>query len=159
MPAPSRVRVRYAETDKMGVAYYANYLVWFEIGRTDWLRQSGWSYRDMESDGFSLPVVEARCGYRASAKYDDELDVHTRGTLLSPVRVRFDYRIARATDNATLADGHTVHAVLQSNGRPCRLPERVTAVFSAQTPSADMNILNVPAPEISASLNPEILKS
>jgi acyl-CoA thioester hydrolase len=117
----------------MGVVYYANYFVWFEIGRTDWLRHSGWSYRDMEDDGFSLPVVDAQCGYRASAKYDDEIDVHTRGTLLSPVRVRFDYRVVRAADNATLADGHTVHAVLHSDGRPKRLPERVRTLFTAET--------------------------
>ena len=69
----SRIRVRYADTDKMGVAYYANYFVWFEVGRTDLLRQSGWSYREMEAEGFSLPVIEAQCAYRAPARYDDEI--------------------------------------------------------------------------------------
>ena len=125
----SRVRVRYAETDKMGVVYYANYLVWFEIGRTDWLRHSGWTYVNMEADGFSLPVVEAHCEYRQSAKYDDEIDVLTRGTLLSPVRVRFDYHLVRASDQAPLAAGHTVHASLSPEGRPRRLPERVRGFF------------------------------
>ena len=72
--AVSRVRVRYAETDQMGIVYYANYLVWFEVGRTDLLRLTGWSYREMEADGFALPVVEAHCDYRQSAKYDDELE-------------------------------------------------------------------------------------
>ena len=62
-PRPS-VRVRYAETDKMGVVYYANYLVWFEIGRTDWLRETGWTYRAMEAEGFALPVIEAHCEYK-----------------------------------------------------------------------------------------------
>ena len=79
--ATSRVRVRYAETDKMGVVYYANYLVWFEVGRTDLLRLSGWSYREMETDGFALPVVEAHCEYRQSARYDDELEIMTTGTI------------------------------------------------------------------------------
>lgn len=125
----SRVRVRYAETDKMGVVYYANYLVWFEIGRTDWLRHSGWTYVEMERDGYALPVVEAHCEYRQSARYDDEIDVRTRGTLLSPVRVRFDYHLVRASDQAPLAAGHTVHASLSPEGRPRRLPEKVRGFF------------------------------
>ena len=66
----TRVRVRYAETDRMGVVYYANYLVWFEVGRADWLRQTGWTYREMERDGISLPVIEARCEYRQPARYE-----------------------------------------------------------------------------------------
>jgi acyl-CoA thioester hydrolase len=122
----SRVRVRYAETDKMGVVYYANYFVWFEVGRTDLLREQGWSYRNMEADGYALPVVEAHCQYAQSARYDDELDVRTTGTLLSPVRVRFDYEVVRADNTETvIASGHTVHAVLDAAGRPRRLPERV----------------------------------
>ena len=125
----SKLRVRYAETDQMGVVYYANYLVWFEIGRTDWLRHSGWTYVNMEADGFSLPVVEAHCEYRQSAKYDDEIEVQTRGTLLSPVRVRFDYHLVRASDQAPLAAGHTVHASLSPEGRPRRLPDRVRGFF------------------------------
>jgi len=126
----SRVRVRYAETDRMGVVYYANYLVWFEVGRTDLLRSGGWNYREMELEGFSLPVIEAQCSYKASAKYDDDLDVRTTGTMLSPVRVQFNYDIVRPADNATLATGSTVHATLGRNGRPCRLPDRVRGLFS-----------------------------
>jgi acyl-CoA thioester hydrolase len=126
----SRLRVRYAETDKMGVVYYANYFVWFEVGRTDLLRASGWNYREMESDGFSLPVIDAQCTYRQSAKYDDEIDVRTTGAALSPVRVQFNYEVVRVEDGATLAIGKTVHATLDRNGRPCRLPERVRSLFS-----------------------------
>jgi acyl-CoA thioester hydrolase len=122
--------VRYAETDKMGVVYYANYLVWFEVGRTDLLRESGWNYRDMETDGFSLPVIEAQCAYRESAKYDDEIEVRTSGAMVSPVRVQFTYEVVRVADTATLATGTTVHATLDRNGRPCRLPERVRTLFS-----------------------------
>jgi acyl-CoA thioester hydrolase len=125
----SKVRVRYAETDKMGIVYYANYLVWFEVGRTDLLREHGWSYREMEVDGLSLPVVEAACAYRRPALYDDELEVRTTGVLLSPVRVRFDYCVVRPADAATVAEGHTVHASLDRSGRPARLPERARQVF------------------------------
>jgi acyl-CoA thioester hydrolase len=121
----SRVRVRYAETDKMGVVYYANYLVWFEVGRTDLLRESGWNYREMEKEGYALPVIEARCTYREPAKYDDELEVRTTGALLSPVRVQFTYEIVRAADAALLATGTTIHATIDRAGRPCRLPDRV----------------------------------
>jgi acyl-CoA thioester hydrolase len=128
--ASSRVRVRYAETDKMGLVYYANYFVWFEVGRTDLLRESGWTYREMEVDGFALPVIEAQCTYRHSAKYDDELEVRTTGAMVSPVRVRFDYEVVRAADSATLATGSTVHATLDRRGRPCRLPARVRTLFS-----------------------------
>ena len=128
-PAPSRIRVRYAETDKMGVVYYANYLVWFEVGRTDLLRGSGWSYREMEVEGFSLPVIEAQCSYRQSARYDDDLDIRTTGTLLSRVRVRFNYEVVRAADDAVLAEGYTVHASLDQDGRPRRLPDRIATLF------------------------------
>jgi acyl-CoA thioester hydrolase len=119
--------VRYAETDQMGVVYYANYLVWFEIGRTDLLRDAGWTYRSMEADGFSLPVIEAHCEYRQSARYDDELEIRTKGSLVSPVRVRFDYEIGRR--EVVLASGYTIHATLDRDGRPCRLPDRVRGVL------------------------------
>jgi acyl-CoA thioester hydrolase len=117
--------VRYAETDQMGVAYYANYLVWFEVARTDLLRQSGWTYREMERDGYLLPVVDAGCEYRKAARYDDELEIHTRAVLLSPVRIRFEYEVVRAADQVTIAGGHTTHAALGASGRPRRLPAKI----------------------------------
>jgi acyl-CoA thioester hydrolase len=125
------VRVRYAETDQMGVVYYANFFVWFEVGRCELLRSLGSSYRDMElSDHVSLPVIEAHCRYRQPGKYDDTLDVRVRGRLLSPARVQFDYEVVRQDDAALLASGRTVHAAINTNGRPCRLPERIRALFS-----------------------------
>jgi len=123
------VRVRYADTDRMGVAYYANYLVWFEVARTEWFRQTGTSYRELESEGVSLPVIEAHCEYRRPAQYDDELDVWTRATLLTPVRVRFDYELIRCQTGESAAEARTVHAALDRSGRPCRLPERVRRMF------------------------------
>jgi acyl-CoA thioester hydrolase len=128
--ARSRVRVRYAETDQMGIVYYANYLVWFEVGRTDWLREMGWSYRDMEADGISLPVIEARCTYHESARYDEELEVRTTSTLESPIRIQFLYEVVRAADAQLLASGMTMHAALDRTGRPRRLPDRVRTLFS-----------------------------
>jgi acyl-CoA thioester hydrolase len=126
----SIVRVRYAETDKMGVVYYAHYLVWFEVGRTDWLRDTGWTYRAMEDEGVGLPVIEARCEYRAGARYDDELEIRTTARLLSPVRLAFDYDVVRAGDGQSIASGHTVHAAVDRTGRPVRLPVRVRELLT-----------------------------
>ena len=126
----STLRVRYAETDKMGVVYYANYFVWFEVARADLLRSLGWSYRDMEHAGVSLPVIEAHCEYSRPARYDDELEIRTEGRLLSPVRMEFTYQVRLATDQMVAASGRTVHAALDQNGRPCRLPARIREVFS-----------------------------
>jgi acyl-CoA thioester hydrolase len=121
----TRIRVRYAETDQMGVVYYANYFIWFEVARTNWLRDTGTTYRDMEAAGVSLPVIEAHCEYRRPARYDDEVEIRTRATLLTPVRLRFDYELVVPGDAQPAATGHTVHAGLDPSGRPCRLPARV----------------------------------
>ena len=125
----TRVRVRYADTDQMGVVYYANYLVWFEVGRNEWLRESGWTYREMEAAGISLPVIEAHCEYRQPARYDDEIEICTEAKTLSPVRIRFDYEARRTLDDTLSATGHTVHAALGAGGRPRRLPARVLQIL------------------------------
>lgn len=126
----SHVRVRYAETDQMGVVYYANYFVWFEIGRTDLLRSLGWSYREMEQAGVTLPVIEAECRYVRAARYDDELDVRTEGRMVSPVRMEFVYEVMRRGEDRPAASGRTVHAAIAADGRPCRLPDRIREVFA-----------------------------
>ncbi len=126
----SLTRVRYADTDQMGVVYYANYLVWFEIGRTEWLRQAGTTYRALEESGIILPVIDVRCEYRQPARYDDEIEIRTRGTLVSGVRVRFDYEIARRETGAVAACGYTVHASVDASGRPRRLPIPLRSLFS-----------------------------
>jgi len=133
MPMPSSVttvRVRYAETDRMGVVYYANYFVWFEVARADLLRTLGWTYREMEDAGVTLPVIEAHCDYRRSARYDDEVEVRTAGTLMSPVRMAFDYEVQVKGQAEVTAIGRTVHAALDRDGRPCRLPDRIREVFT-----------------------------
>jgi acyl-CoA thioester hydrolase len=126
----SAVRVRYAETDKMGVVYYANYFVWFEVARADLLRSLGWTYREMEEEGVALPVIEAYCEYKQPARYDDELDVKAKGSMVSQVRMQFEYEVIRRIDGTMAAVGHTVHAALDRAGRPCRLPERIRKAFA-----------------------------
>lgn len=125
----TNLRVRYAETDKMGVVYYANYLVWFEVARTDLLRSLGWSYREMEAAGISLPVIEVHCEYHRPARYDDEIEVRTEGQMLSAVRMQFNYTVLRE-GGSVAATGHTVHAAVTPEGRVCRLPERIRQVFA-----------------------------
>jgi acyl-CoA thioester hydrolase len=126
----STIRVRYAETDKMGVVYYANYFVWFEVARADLLRSLGWSYRDMEHGGVTLPVIEAHCEYTRPARYDDELEVRAEGRLLSPIRMEFTYQVRVMPQGVVAAAGKTVHAALDQTGRPCKLPDRVREAFA-----------------------------
>jgi acyl-CoA thioester hydrolase len=117
------LRVRYAETDKMGVVYHANYLIWFEIGRTEFCRARGFSYRDMEENENSfLVVAESYCRYKAPAYYDDELIVRTRVTELRRRSLRFGYEILRASDGTVIAEGETGHVVTDANGRVRSLP-------------------------------------
>ena len=125
LPQAISVRVRYAETDKMGVVYHANYFVWLEVGHCELLRTIGRSYRDLEETGIGLPVIEAHCEYKMPARYDDELQVKTWGALLSPARVEFRYEVSRPADGTTNAVGRTVHASVDATGRPCRLPDYV----------------------------------
>jgi acyl-CoA thioester hydrolase len=126
------LRVRYAETDQMGVVYYANYLVWFEIGRTDFCRQHGFAYREMEQqDGLYIIVAEARCRYKAPARYDDEIAVRT---CLRAVRKRvliFGYEVYRTINDELLAEGETVHVITDREGRPRSLPDKYRDLFLA----------------------------
>ena len=118
------LRVRYAETDKMGIVYYANYLVWFEIGRTEYCRARGFSYKDMEeSDDAFLVVAESYCRYKAPAFYDDELVVRTHITEMRRRSLRFGYEIIRASDGHIIAEGETGHVVTDADGRVRSFPE------------------------------------
>jgi acyl-CoA thioester hydrolase len=137
MPVTTQVRVRYAETDQMGIVYYANYLVWFEIGRVELLRSLGLAYSQLETEHECiLPVVEATCRYRAPARYDDEILIETRPALLRGSVIKFAYRIYRKAnqegkERELLAEGETVHVVCddQLNKKP--LPEHYAQALRA----------------------------
>ena len=115
-------RVRYADTDQMGMAYYGNYLRWFEVGRAEMLRARGMSYREVEAAGIRLPVVEARCRYVRPARYDDLLVIATRLARLGRATVRFEYEVRREGEDDLLAEGMTEHCFLDAAGRPVRAP-------------------------------------
>jgi acyl-CoA thioester hydrolase len=122
--AESRARVRYAETDQMGVAYYANYFVWFEVGRSQYCNDCGFSYRDMEREtGLFLIVAEASCRYKNPARYEDELIIRTRIVELTRRTLRFAYEIARE-DGTAVATGETLHVLINGEGRPSSFPEK-----------------------------------
>ena len=128
----SRLRVRYAETDQMGVVYHANHFIWFEIGRVDLMRQLGFSYRDLERDhGCFIPVVDARCRYKAPARYDDEVIVRTHLKNVRESVVHFGYELVRVDDGELLAEGETTHIVTDAQMKITPLPEKYMRVFRA----------------------------
>ncbi|MEO8370455.1 MAG: thioesterase family protein [Candidatus Solibacter sp.] len=126
----SRLRVRYAETDQMGVVYYANYLVWMEVGRVELCKARGFNYRDMEiDDGIFLAVAEANCQYRHPARYDDEVIVRTWIEKAGSRMVIFQYEMRRAEDDRRLATGYTKHVFVSKAMRPTHLPEKYFKLF------------------------------
>ena len=136
MPVITPARVRYAETDQMGIVYYANYLVWFEIGRVEVMRNLGLSYHQLETQHkLILPVVEASCRYRAPARYDDEILIEARPALLRGSVLKFAYRILRRAsegeEHALLAEGETVHVVCDENLKKMQLPEEYAVALRA----------------------------
>ena len=116
------VRVRYADTDQMGMAYHGNYVRWFEVGRTEMLRAQGMSYREVEEAGFRMPVLEVYCRYLKPARYDDELAIETALAEFGRASLRFEYRVVRQADGELLACGMTRHCLLDTAGRPVRPP-------------------------------------
>jgi acyl-CoA thioester hydrolase len=125
-----RLRVRYAETDQMGVVYHANHLIWFEVGRVEFLRQLGFSYREMEEhDGCFIAVVDVRCRYKAPARYDDEVIVRTQLKNVRESLVHFGYELVRVGDDVLLAEGETTHVVTDANLKKRAIPERYARAF------------------------------
>ena len=125
------VRVRYAETDKMGVAYYANYFIWFEVGRAELCRKKGFSYADLESLGYILVVTDAHCRYRNSAKYDEMLLIRTRLRGVNKRMITFGYQLLKKGSEEILAEGETSHLSIGPNGKPKSLPEKFVALLSS----------------------------
>jgi len=132
------VRVRYAETDQMGVVYHANYLVWFEIGRVELMRALGFEYKLMESeDDCFIVVAEASCRYRQSAKYDELLRVRTRICQAGNRVVKYAYEILRDSDGTLLATGQTTHVICGKDGRPKQLPQKYRDRFRSLALAAE----------------------
>ena len=130
--AEARVRVRYAETDQMGVVYHANYLIWFEVGRVEFIRQLGMDYKSMEQEENALiAVVEATARYKAPARYDDELLIRTSLAGLRGSIVRFRYAVLRAADELLLCEGETVHIVVGRDMKRREMPIRYAELFAA----------------------------
>ena len=137
------MRVHYKDTDQMGVAHHANYITWFEIGRTEWMREAGIAYSKMEAMGLLLPVVDLQTKYRKPAHYDDEINIFTRITEVSAARLRFDYEVRIAVHEPEedengmmkpfgelLTSGYTLHMWLNSDWKPVRINRKAPEVYA-----------------------------
>lgn len=123
MLVPVKLRVRFAETDQMGIAHHSAYVVWMEAARVEWLRERGLSYRQLEDEGVSLAVSGLELGYRSAARFDDEVEIETKLVEARSRRFRFNYVLTRPSDSALLASGATVHVPTDESGRAIRLPQ------------------------------------
>jgi acyl-CoA thioester hydrolase len=124
------IRVRYAETDQMGIAYYANYLVWFEVGRTEFCREQGFCYADLEALGYRLVVTDVHCRYRNAARYDEAITVRTWLKGMNRRMITFGYQILRKEKEEMIAEGETRHLCLDLNGTPKTLPQQFYDIFA-----------------------------
>ncbi|MGH9556264.1 MAG: acyl-CoA thioesterase [Terriglobales bacterium] len=132
MTGETTIRVRYAETDQMGVVYHSNFIIWFEVGRVELLRQMGFSYKEMEQqDDCHIAVVDVRCRYKAPARYDEQIVVRTELRNLRDSLLHFRYTVERASDGTVLAEGEPTHIVVDRNFAKRPLPERYRAAFQA----------------------------
>ena len=134
------IRVRYAETDQMGVAYYANYLVWFEVGRSEFCRKKDFSYAELEKLGYKLVVTEAHCHYRNAARYDETITVRTKLKHLNKRIITFGYEILRKDDEEFLAEGETRHLCLDRSGKPKSLPQEFLVRLSGKEVFIEKNV-------------------
>jgi acyl-CoA thioester hydrolase len=125
----TRLRVRYAETDQMGIVYHANYLIWMEVGRVEYCRAAGMRYRDLEAEGINLAVVEAECRYLRPALYDQEIAITTTLAEASPRALEFLYAVREVESGQTLTEGRTRHFFVGRDMKLCKLPEKYRAMF------------------------------
>lgn len=127
----TELRVRYKETDRMGVVYYSNYLVWFEVARTELFRFYGLVYKDLEEKGFFLPVVECSCRYKMPVRYDDLVRITTCFSVSGRMRLRFEYNVE--TGGRTAAEGYTDHVFVDEKGKPVPVPQEVLSLKGRKT--------------------------
>jgi len=121
--------VRYKETDQMGIVHHSNYYTWFEVGRTEFMRQLGISYREMEGRGFMLPLTETHCEYKQGATYDDIVTIRTKMTAFSGARITMEYEVIRERDGKLLARGKTVHAITDRNLKPVNIKKHDAELY------------------------------
>jgi acyl-CoA thioester hydrolase len=134
------IQVRYAETDQMGIVYYANYLVWMEVGRVEYCKARGFEYKQMElQDGVFLAVAEARCRYASPARFDEQVVIRTWVQEANPRMVLFAYEMRLAADGRKLATGETKHIFLGRDLRPCRMPEKYRGKFAVHVPGTSQS--------------------
>lgn len=126
----TQIKVRYAETDSMGIVYYANYLVWFEVGRTEYLLAKGMDYRDVEKEGLFMAVVEAHCVYKAPARYGETVAIATWPSEVKNSSLKFCYRVTRQGEEKTLAEGWTVHVLIDKDLRPKKIPDKIRELLT-----------------------------
>lgn len=126
----TEVKVRYAETDKMGIVYYANYLVWFEVARTEYLLEEGLDYRDVEREGLFMAVVESHCVYRSPARYGESVVIESWPSDVKNSSLKFNYRVLRKKDGALLAEGTTTHVLIDKDVKPRKIPEKIRALLT-----------------------------
>jgi len=155
--AETTIRVRYAETDQMGIVYYGNYFTWFEIGRVELCRQLGFEYKQMEIEDDSLIVVaEAQCRYKKSARFDDILVIRTRVTQSQRRTLRFGYEIVHQASGELIATGETLHVICDHQGRPKSLPQKYRAYFPATHTREDEPASAAPASIASDSVTKDL---
>lgn len=125
------LKTRYGETDQMGIIYHPNYYIYFEMGRTEYLREAaGISYKEMEELGIMMPLTETHCKYRVPAKYDDEILVRTIIKEMTVARIAFSYKLLRTSDEVLLAEGETVHAFANTSGKPVNMKKYNSNLYS-----------------------------
>ena len=127
-----KTRVRYGETDQMGVVYHANYFLYFEMGRTEYMRERGYAYADLERQGIYLAVVEAACRYKAGARYDDAIVIRTRVEKVTNVTITFHYQVVREEGNVLLVEGSTTLACVNKENRPQKIPAEIATALAAE---------------------------
>ena len=134
-PYIHRVRVRYADVDRMGVAYHSRYLEWFEAARTEMLREMGLPYKQLEDRGFLLPVIEVSCAYRAPARYDETVEIRTELRAANRIKIELTYEVRNAESAAVLAAGRTLHCFTNPQGRPVRADPSVIELMKTRAES------------------------
>jgi acyl-CoA thioester hydrolase len=131
MTSKSKIVVRYAETDQMGIAHHSVYPIWYEVARSEYVKLVGISYSDMENAGIMMPLVDLKCKYSGAARYEDVLTVHVKMVMLTPVRIEFEYTIYKGEEQKPIHTGSTLHVWVNKNMRPINLKKFNPDIYSA----------------------------